>query len=484
MTSRLSPIDDASFLLRPHEVKSASSAGSSLRHHHPKGSIHFWRSCLSCTLPLVAGVVITAMIIIFLTARKPPEAPRFYQLPIAQNIDCGLLFDDSFDARVYARNLSLHKVTYADDDKSLETSCASIRQRGYFPLEALSQEEADFPIAFARIVYKDYYFLEAQLRVEYAPQNLFCYVLDAKADSLFKKRVRNLQTCFDNVIVPEEELEVHSEGHNMTQSHLNCLKHLRKRSWKYVILLQNNDVRLRTNAELVKLFKAFHGANDISASIPGNHTYAVKANWTYAALKLYKHDQFNRLQTSSGALPTLHVTKSLVQVSISRDAVDFVFEELNVDRLVRRLEQRHFGVDELFWGTLNADDGLQLPGGFTQKCLVKRSKVYMATRFTVWLNEKNPPIPCKSDFFRRWVCVFGVEDLYNLSQMHQIYVNKLLPEFDYAALTCLLENVYNRTYNIANTAGRVNFDIRPYIQLPHVRAVSQTQNFRNSFTKL
>lgn len=86
--------------------------------------------------------------------------------------------------------------------------------------------------------FKDYYFIESQFRVEYAPQNSFCYFLDSKADNLFKRRVRNFASCFKNVIVPDEEISVQSEGHNMTMAHLICLKHLRSKSWKYVVLLQ------------------------------------------------------------------------------------------------------------------------------------------------------------------------------------------------------------------------------------------------------
>lgn len=79
------------------------------------------------------------------------------------------------------------------------------------------------------------------LRIEYAPQNFYCYLLDANADMLFKRRIRRLAECFDNVIVPKEEIRVPNTGVNMTMAHLTCLKHLLKRNWKYVILLQVSE---------------------------------------------------------------------------------------------------------------------------------------------------------------------------------------------------------------------------------------------------
>lgn len=48
-------------------------------------------------------------------------------------------------------------------------------------------------------------------------------------------------------------------------------------------------MRLKTNAEMVKILKAFKGANDISASVPGTHTFNNLTNWTFAALNLFKH---------------------------------------------------------------------------------------------------------------------------------------------------------------------------------------------------
>lgn len=39
-------------------------------------------------------------------------------------------------------------------DASLSTSCEEIRKRGRYAKKSLSEEESEFPIAFARIVYK------------------------------------------------------------------------------------------------------------------------------------------------------------------------------------------------------------------------------------------------------------------------------------------------------------------------------------------
>ncbi|KAE9547055.1 hypothetical protein FO519_009733 [Halicephalobus sp. NKZ332] len=384
--------------------------------------------------------------------------PAFYHLPITRDLKCDLLFENSNKGSIYRKKLSTDRIIYGDKFP-LETDCDSINDRGYFPKEALTEAEGNFPVAFARIVYRDYYLLESQLRVEYAPQNYYCYVIDSKADILFKKRVRNLGKCFNNVFVLDEEVDVRSNGHNMTIAHLACLKYLRSYPWKYAILLQNDDIRLRTNAEVVKILKAFNGANDIAANNPWDYTFNTNANWTLAALDLFKNKKLNTLRP-------LRITKSLVQVSISRAAVDYVFDKLNIGPFVKKLELKGYGVDELFWATLNANEVVNLPGGFTRKYLTRKIQTYTVTRYTMWKVNKEPLIPCISKYFRNLICVFGVEDLPNLTNLHSMYINKLLPEFDFAAATCLLENVYDRTYF---PTENYSFDVEKYTQLRHVR---------------
>ncbi|KAE9547388.1 hypothetical protein FO519_009402 [Halicephalobus sp. NKZ332] len=224
---------------------------------------------------------------------------------------------------------------------------------------------------------------------------------------------------------------------------------------------------------MVQIFKTFNGTNDISASNAGKYTYHPEANWTLAALDLFKDKRLNTLES-------IKVTKSLVQVSISREAVDYVFENLNVGPLIKRLELKEYGVDETFWATLNSNEIINLPGGFTTEYLEKKIRNYMVTRYTVWRRKKNTLLPCLTNYFRRLICIFGVEDLPNLTTLHSMYINKLLSDFDVAAATCLLENVYNRTYFPSRD---YSFDLGKYAQLRHVRFHKQMTDIWNQDTK-
>lgn len=79
-----------------------------------------------------------------------------------------------------------------------------------------------------------------ELAAGYAPQNWYCYALDAKAPELFKRRINDLAHCFPNVFVAKRQFVVQRKGVNMDASFQECMRELLEndRKWKYVLLLQ------------------------------------------------------------------------------------------------------------------------------------------------------------------------------------------------------------------------------------------------------
>ncbi|PIO64627.1 hypothetical protein TELCIR_13738 [Teladorsagia circumcincta] len=80
---------------------------------------------------------------------------------------------------------------------------------------------------------------------------------------------------------------------------------------------------------------------------------------------------------------------------------------------------------------------------------------------------------CKAGFLRHLVCVLGTEDLLSISNYHHILVNKMMPSFDYGAIACVSELLFNRTY-LGQNDHPLNMSI--YENLPTVR-------FHNDLTK-
>jgi hypothetical protein len=64
----------------------------------------------------------------------------------------------------------------------------------------------------------------------------------------------------------------------------------------------------------------------------------------------------------------INFSKGYAVGSLSRAMVEFMLNELNLTKFLAQLENGMYAVDEQLLSTLQADDEIQTPGGFTQKC--------------------------------------------------------------------------------------------------------------------
>lgn len=204
-----------------------------------------------------------------------------------KHLQCARFFQNDTD---YIKQFSTKRIVFKDP-LDLPMDCDSIKRRNYFPSKPASHEEANFPIARAKIIYKDYVMLEMELASSYAPQNYYCFAVDAKATPLFHARIHQLANCFPNVLITKHEFKVDSSGHNMGPSFFECLKILAvpNKPWKYVHLLQNHDTSLRTNLETVRILRWMNGSNDVEiTNLPGGRINQ-KLDWSFEKLKLFQN---------------------------------------------------------------------------------------------------------------------------------------------------------------------------------------------------
>lgn len=78
------------------------------------------------------------------------------------------------------------------------------------------------------------------------------------------------------------------------------------------------------------------------------------------------------------------------------------------------------------------------------------------------------PDQCFSGKFRHTVCIYGVEDLHRLVRLPQLFLNKLMPGYDYGVSICLFETLYNRTH-FADYPYSIDLNEDYYASAPHVR---------------
>ncbi|VDK48353.1 unnamed protein product [Anisakis simplex] len=393
----------------------------------------------------------------------------------------------------YVKTISVFKAPLTLDqsaDALLETSsCEAVRRRVLNNLLEPTETELQFPIAFARIVYKDYILQELLFKMQYAPQNRFCYILDKKARPLFKQQMRNLANCFPNVVIlADRQWTVDSAGHNMLSAFMECLRLLLQTDseWKYAITLQNHDIPLRTGFELVNALKALNGSNDVSVLQAIPDRIPKYANWTYKALHLFKDESKNDLRT-------LEITKGSSTCSLSRAFVDFIVNDLNLKTFIRLFNRMHYGVDEMLFATLQSSDELDAPGGYTTKCLetfggyITRC-VYLHPisvhnfRRVIWQNpnqkQQDQPMPCKSGMERHRVCILGVADLADLDSSRFLFANKMMPEMDYSAISCWAQRLLNRSRTQERDESL--FDSHYYSHLAVVRFNRNRQFYRRN----
>uniref|UniRef100_A0AC35FLN3 Core-2/I-Branching enzyme n=1 Tax=Panagrolaimus sp. PS1159 TaxID=55785 RepID=A0AC35FLN3_9BILA len=341
--------------------------------------------------------------------------------------------------------------------------CEDIFSRHYFPLKPLTNSEKDFPIAFARIVYRDYYFLETELATNYQPQNFYCYAIDKKSKKIFHEQIKNLSKCFPNVFFTKKEYAVDSAGHFMNIAHLECIKLLNEFKWKYVVLLQNHDFAIKTNAEMVQIFKWLNGTNDVELRKLPKKRIDKTYNYTFEDLKLFKNETRNSI-SFNGFPPQLNFAKGYVESSLSKEMVNFMLNEMDLTELLIRLNKRGFGVDEIFIPTLQATEALNIPGGFFHRCIDKMGGNIHFTRKSSW-NGAN----CQSKILRHGICVYGLEDLIVLENYPQIFANKMIQDVDFGAYICWSERMFNRTFNENRLDPIETLNATIYLEHPAVR---------------
>ncbi|KAI1732555.1 core-2/I-Branching enzyme domain-containing protein [Ditylenchus destructor] len=423
----------------------------------------------------MAVIILFLLISLNILIATSDRVPYFKRWDAVGNLDCSRIIDNDV---AYIKEQAKTRVVVNDFD--LPTDCKSIRDRHYYPEKPASDEERDFPLAFARNVFRDYILVESELASSYAPQNFYCYALDSKVNETFRKQMHSLASCFPNVYVNEKEFTMDSQGHNQISSLLECMRTLitKDRHWRYVITLQNHDIQVKTNQELVQIFKWMRGANDIEVCHLPDGRVNTSMDWSLAGLGLFRNDTRN--YDSDGSSYKLTFAKGYLQSSLSRAFVDFILNELDTSRMLAQLETGACYIDEIFFQTLDGTDALQAPGGYTHACIDQGFAAAYVTRFGVWKGD-NPR--CHSKFARHSVCIFGMEDLaLNLYGSHSLFANKMMPGFDFGAIHCWHEEMHNRTY-LRRGVERLNPNM--YLQLPQVRYHAERErtkqrNFLNS----
>ncbi|XP_052078517.1 beta-1,3-galactosyl-O-glycosyl-glycoprotein beta-1,6-N-acetylglucosaminyltransferase-like isoform X1 [Mytilus californianus] len=324
-----------------------------------------------------------------------------------------------------------------------------LRDRGYIT-STLSSEEEDFPIAYSVLIFKAINQFERLLRSIYRPQNFYCVHADTKMSDVRRKALETIVNCFDNVFMSSISYDVRWGKITVLQADLVCMKDLlRHTKWKYFINLTGQDFPLKTNLEIVKILKAYYGANDVSIS---NHQATFAHRWT-------------NIKSSP---PVVFPYKGSLHITVNRPFVEYAITNKTAIQLLKWLVGTIIP-DESFFSTLNFNSNLGIPGSF-QGNLSNAMALYKSmTRYKIWKLDKS----CNGQYVRG-ICIPAVEDLFKIHSRPELFINKVYWDYEHYVLDCLEESIWNRT--IDNIHGMIDLNISDYSNLYFVKHALKDNN--------
>lgn len=384
---------------------------------------------------------------------------------LVKNINCAAILrgdkTEIVKAQELMKNESRKRIADTDYIK-MTANCESFKRNRFYSNYFPSKEEADFPIAYSILLYKDVEQAERLLRAIYTPQNYFCLHVDADSKKEVHDAIQSISNCFNNVFVVSRKEYMVYAGFTRLQADLNCMENLlqRGKDWKYFINLPSQEFPLKTNMEIVKILQIYNGANDIEG-LTGNR----RLEYRYKHRFVYKHvndktkpKTFKTNQKKDDPPYNITVVKGSAYGIFSRDFVDYIIN----NKIARELLDWYRDVlspDEYYWATLNYNHHIGTPGSYYKG--KPDNKPWLAA-FAGWGGVS----PCHGKFVRG-VCVFGVGDLEALSHKHHLFANKFHIDYQPYALDCLEEWHLNRTAD----GGLKSLNTSYYESLPFIKRV-------------
>ena len=103
-----------------------------------------------------------------------------------------LIAGDKAEQQKVLKRATPQKQTILQPNDYIEQTqdCDVFRQTRKYAPYPLSQEEADFPIAYSILIFKDIEMFERMLRAIYRPQNYYCIHVDKKSSAEYKAAVQ------------------------------------------------------------------------------------------------------------------------------------------------------------------------------------------------------------------------------------------------------------------------------------------------------
>ncbi len=320
----------------------------------------------------------------------------------------------------------------------------------------ISEKEANFPLGYVILMSYSKHSVQQYIRLLrfiYRPQNIYCIHIDQKSPPLWIESIISFASCFPNILIAKDAVNVVYASATILEAHLICLKELSYSPlpWKYVIDLHGTELPVVTNRDIVEGLEPLQGINPIKegSSIsdidPNSITYQKMTNKAV----LYSHRVGMKLTRQPlGPVPfnmTLYKSADSPNSAFSRDFVYFILTDPRGVALFEYLQDVLSAV-EFFFNTLNMLP--DAPGGKHERQLRERSHGKIRLPNIVVRHWKNLNRACTESYYRHRICIVSASDfywLYSSSKARRVYfLNKYLMDYDHVVMDCMEETLLKR----------------------------------------
>lgn len=211
------------------------------------------------------------------------------------------------------------------------------RVRGYNRF--FSNQNNTLNFAYSIVTHSNTEQFERLLKLIYHPQNIYCIHIDSKSSSSFKRSIKSIVDCFDNVFITSKLEYVLYASYNRLQADINCLndllnlnklvnKHenfLNKKiiDWQYFLNFASTEFPLRTFQEMNRILKMYNGSNEIEI-IKKFSTNRVNLKWK---VDLEKKKLYSTNETKSLVPHDYKIVKGYAYVVMSRKFVEYALND-------------------------------------------------------------------------------------------------------------------------------------------------------------
>ncbi|GFR64277.1 beta-1,3-galactosyl-O-glycosyl-glycoprotein beta-1,6-N-acetylglucosaminyltransferase [Elysia marginata] len=379
------------------------------------------------------------------------------QTPNVTEVDC-----DSFFIPPEAWNETTESLAEvfpeAEKLKKSYKDCKAITSRWIdIPMSEFEQQN---PIAFAIMIHDNLDRFERLLRAIYRTSNVYCVHVDSKSSVEFKRSVKQITSCFNNVFTTRQSIPVYWGERSVLDQEMICIRELWKHKvkWRWFINLTGEEFPLKTNLELVHILSILREFNDVWVDPCTEHGSDPAA----AKCRPSTHARF-RERWANAPLPPLYAQpfKGQIHVALSRAMIDYVLHNEEAKAIYDWCVTAKVS-DEFFFSTLNANAHLRAPGSnavLMEHPLKKRPSL---ARLKLWKFTGAEWPYCT--FYLRGICLLSPKELTLLTTSWQLFANKFKPYHRPVGYACLEEWYFRKVVEELKT-GRVQLDLRLYHKL-------------------